>query len=71
MINTVSKPFHVIFWPSEDREGAPAARLEFDSLGAASAAFEEGKSSGQFRSGTLIHWRKVANEWQMIDRFPQ
>ena len=71
MIYAVNKPFHVIFWPGRNQRSEPAEKLEFDKLEAATAVFETARSSGQYGSGTLIGWRKTANEWYLIDRFPE
>lgn len=70
MIYSQNKEFQIVLWDGVRHDGAqPAKKLEFDSLDAAREAFEAARSGDKYRSGILMHWHKLANDWTLIDRF--
>jgi hypothetical protein len=43
--------------------------MEFDTLADARAVFQTEHHAGRYRSGTLLHWYKVSDDWELVDRF--
>ncbi|WIJ26993.1 hypothetical protein [Devosia sp. RR2S18] len=71
MIHVQPKLYHVVFWETEDRSTSGGLRMQFDTLGAALAAFEEHQRHGQYRTGILMESQKISGVWKLIDRFPR
>lgn len=71
MIYSQGKRYQLVFWESENRDGLePALKLEFDCREDAAAAFEANRTDPRYRSGIFVEWHKVAQDWDLIERFP-
>lgn len=71
MIHVQQKRYHLVLREAEDRSTSGGLRMEFDTLGAALAAFEEHRRHGRYRTGILMEWQKISDVWKLIDRFPR
>jgi hypothetical protein len=70
MIQNLPKRYQISLWATIDRSG-PALSLEFDSQDEALAELERQRESGVYRSGLCLEWRKVSEEWALVEHFPK
>ena len=70
MIYSQTKRYQITLWLTQDRSGpGPALRVDFENEEEARTEFDKYKGKSPYRSGILLEFHQLSQEWNLLDQF--